>query len=399
MEKYYESARKEWLAHPRTVAGIMTGTSLDGIDSAIATFSQGTNGHKLTVLSTQFSDYPDLIRDTISAVIEKKRPVAEIAALNVDLATLYDSSVRACCAAAGLPVSSLDAVGIHGQTVWHNPPASRRDKKRISTTPSTLQLGSGSALSQLLGVPVVSDFRTADVAAGGQGAPLVPIFDKEFFSREHESVGILNIGGISNITFLPQRGSDTPVLAFDTGPGNMLIDAATRLFFGKIFDESGRIANAGVTIPGILQRCMEHEFIGRQPPKSTGREMYGKAFLESILGSIRLPSTPGEDIVRTMTEFTAASIARNVSLFGGNIRLIVASGGGIRNATLMNLLAQRLSNVELTTTDEAIGLPSDFKEALCFAYLAYRALGGLPGNIPSVTGASRACVLGSVSYP
>ncbi len=396
MQNYYQRMRKDWLSRPRTLVGLMTGTSLDGIDAAIVQFDQVASRHTFTLLGTYSEEYPEEFREHILQLIEKKRPIAETAEINVKLANLFHKVINAASEKNAISLPSIDAIGIHGQTVWHSPP----DKgKKTSKTGATLQLGNSSTLAQLINTPVVADFRSADVAVGGQGAPLVPIFDNEFLRQDSTSLGVLNIGGIANITLLPSRSSDSPVLAFDTGPGNMLIDAAVRMFFGKKYDENGKIAEAGITIPGLLKNCMEHKFIQTAPPKSTGREMFGKQFLENVLGSIRLPSTPGEDIVRTMTEFTAASIARNVRLFGANTSKIIASGGGIHNPTLMNILKQYLPNVELTTTESACGIPSDYKEAICFAYLAYRSLGGLPGNIPSVTGASRTCILGSISFP
>ncbi len=392
MQKYYELSRKEWFSQPRIVAGVMTGTSLDGIDTAIARFYNRDNRHSLEVLGTCFEPYSSILRDKISAIIEKKRPISDTAELQMELAFAYSTAIQNMTAKANIPLELIDAVGIHGQTVWHSPP--KKNKTGV-----TLQLANGSALSQMLGITVVSDFRTADVAAGGQGAPLVPIFDAEFFRSSNLSVGLLNIGGISNITFLPPHSSDDPIKAFDTGPGNMLIDAASLQFFGKKFDENGALAKEGTLIPGLLQRCLEHPFILKQPPKSTGREDFGRKFLEQMLGSIRLPATPGEDIIRTMTEFTAESIARNIMRFGSEIQIIIASGGGVNNQTLMQCLALRLGNISLTTSEKYSGISSDFKEAVCFAYLAYRTIGGLPGNIPSVTGASKSCILGSISFP
>lgn len=395
MQNYYENMRKEWLSRPRIIVGVMTGTSLDGIDVAISQFSQGETKHTFTLLGTYSEEYSDTLRNSIINLIEKKRPIAETAELHTKLSHIYHKAIIAACDSLSIPLHTVDAIGIHGQTVWHSPPTTGKSSK----TAATLQLGSGTTLAQLIGIPVVADFRSADIASGGQGAPLVPIFDNEFLRTNDTTIGVLNIGGISNITLLPPLDSENPILAFDTGPGNMLIDAASRLFFGKKYDDNGLISQAGMTIPGVLRLCMEHPFIQALPPKSTGREMFGKQYLEKVLGSIRLPSTPGEDIVRTFTEFTAASIARNIRLFGASTSKIIASGGGIHNTTLMNLLGEYLPDIKITTTESEYGVPADFKEALCFAYLAYRAIGGLPGNIPSVTGAKHNCILGCLSFP
>lgn len=392
MTNYYDTSRKEWFSRPQIVAGVMTGTSLDGIDIAVAEFEQQDKRHVFRLLGTYFTPYSTYLHDKILNVTEKKRPVSDIAELQVELAEVYAAAIHSACNITDNPISSIKSIGIHGQTVWHNPPGSKKK------TAATLQLANGSTLAQILQIPVVSDFRSADIAAGGQGAPLVPVFDAAFLRHDDYGVCTLNIGGIANITLLPARSSSAPVSAFDTGPGNMLIDTASILFFGKNFDDAGKFAQAGICIPGLLKICLEHDFLRKAPPKSTGREMFGRHFLDKLLSSIRLPATPGEDVIRTVTEFTAESIAINIRLFGNDIRQVIASGGGIHNPTLMNCLMQRLGDIELLTSDD-FGIPADFKEAMCFAYLAYLTLGGQPGNIPSVTGAKQQCVLGSISIP
>lgn len=297
--------------------------------------------------------------------------------------------MRELCRETAFKTEDIEAVGVHGQTVWHAP----QDK-----VASTLQLGSMSALAQELQVAVVGDFRAADIALGGQGAPLVPIFDYGFLKDVNRNIIALNIGGISNVTFLPKNSSLDSVMAFDTGPGNVWIDGAMRQYFGKNYDEGGNFAREGRSLPRLLAALKEMDFIKKSPPKSTGRELFTTDSLSDFLKKYASPHSPGEDIVRTLTEFTAWSIAENIRLFGRLDSRLVISGGGVHNSVLIELLKAEMPEAEIIQSDE-IGLSSDAKEALCFAYLAYRTLGGLPGNIPSVTGASQTATLGAIALP
>lgn len=385
----------EWLSTPRIMCGLMSGTSLDGIDAAIVEFTNLGGKHSFTLKSQLTLPYSSEIRDEITRLIEKKSTIAEISWLHTALSELHAVATQKACEIAGISPDSLDGVGFHGQTVWHSP----QPKKKLGLSiGSTLQLGSPSVLATVLGVPVVGDFRSADVAVGGQGAPLVPIFDSTFLRDENHNVIALNIGGIANITLLPPIGSKDEIRAFDTGPGNVLIDAAARMFFGKQYDSKGSIAEAGRTIKAMLEQLKNHTFITKHPPKSTGREEFNSTWLEKRIRTTFQPSIPTEDILRTITEFTAWSIAENIRLFADPNSKIIASGGGIHNKTLMSLLKTELPNAEITTSD-SLGIPSDTKEAICFAYLAYRTLGGLPGNIPSVTGAKQTVKLGVIAIP
>ncbi|MBI3258086.1 MAG: anhydro-N-acetylmuramic acid kinase [Ignavibacteriae bacterium] len=385
----------EWFSIPRIMCGLMSGTSLDGIDAAIVEFADRDGKHSFILKSQLTVPYSNEIRDEITRLIEKKSTIAEVSWLHTALSELHASATQKACEIAGISTDSLDGIGFHGQTVWHAP---RAKKKFGLNFGSTLQLGSPSVLANVLDAPVVGDFRSADVAVGGQGAPLVPIFDSTFLREEHHNVIALNIGGIANITLLPPIGSKDEIRAFDTGPGNVLIDAAARMFFGKQFDSKGSIAEAGRTIKAMLEQLKQHTFITKTPPKSTGREEFNSTWLEKRIRTTFQPSIPTEDILRTITEFTAWSIAENIRLFASPTSKIIASGGGIHNRTLMSLLQNELPIAQITTAD-AIGIPSDAKEAVCFAYLAYRTLGGLTGNIPSVTGAKRPVKLGVVAFP
>jgi anhydro-N-acetylmuramic acid kinase len=233
------------------------------------------------------------------------------------------------------------------------------------------------------------------MALGGQGAPLVPIFDSEFLYSDEKDTIAINIGGMANLTIIP-RDRKQQIMAFDTGPGNILIDLAMKRFFGKQFDENGVFAREGRILERLWKNLCELEFITQKPPKSTGREMFNSSLLQDILEVSFVNTFPGEDIVRTITDYTAWSIAENIRLFGNPTSRILVTGGGANNPTLMARLQKELPEAEFLTSIE-LGFDADIKEALCFAYLGWRSLGGLPGNIPSVTGAKRAVVLGCVS--
>ena len=383
-----------WFSQPRLMAGLMSGTSLDGIDVVIAEFSTSKNDYHFTSKTHRTLPFSDETRRLISKIIEKKITISEVSNLIITLTELHAAAIIAACNDIALTPASLDGIGFHGQTVWHSPTPS---KKSINSIGNTLQLGSGSALAALLQSTVVHDFRIADISLGGQGAPLVPIFDDCFLRDPTRNVIALNIGGIANITLLPCILNEH-ILAFDTGPGNVLIDASTKMFFGKNYDEHGAIAAAGRTIKPMLEQLRNHAFISQKPPKSTGREVFNQTWLQKRIRTTFQPSLPSEDVVRTITEFTAWSIAENIRLFADTTSKIIVSGGGIHNITLMKLLQNELPDAEITTSN-SIGIDSDAKEALCFAFLAYRTLGGITGNIPSVTGASRKAVLGSISKP
>ena len=387
--------QNQWFATPKLICGLMSGTSLDGIDAAVVEFSEQGGKHHFTTKSHTTLPYSSEVRAEITRIIEKKCTIADISWLHTALSEFHAVAVQKACKLAGITPNLLDGIGFHGQTVWHSP---LRKKKLEISIGSTLQLGSSSVLATILNVPVVGDFRSADVAVGGQGAPLVPIFDANFLREENRSIIALNIGGIANITLLPALDDNGNIRAFDTGPGNVLIDAATRLFFGKQLDSNGAFAEAGRTVGPMLTQLKNHTFITKTPPKSTGREDFNPTWLQKRIRTTFQPSIPSEDIVRTVTEFTAWSIAENIRLFADTSSKIITSGGGIHNKTLMSMLKKELPKTEIITTD-VIGIPSDAKEAICFAYLAYRTLGGLPGNIPTVTGASREVKLGVIAFP
>lgn len=383
--------RSGWFDRPRRLAGAMSGTSLDGIDVVVADFWCGAQRERFALVGWQHVDFPPQLRFRLQRLHEELCPIAEVAELHWELAVQTAESIRQCCAAVGIEPSSLDAVGVHGQTVYHN--AALRHERGYGIG---LQLGNFSALAQWLGVTVVGDFRSADLAHGGEGAPLVPLFDWAFLRSEGESVATLNLGGIANVTVLPAACQPEQVRAWDTGPGNVWIDAAVELLFGKRFDEGGRIARSGRLLPSLWEAVVQIPFVRTPPPKSTGRELFGRGRLRELFQQVLSPAIPAEDVVHTLTRFTAWSVAENLRLFAPDCRRLIVSGGGAHNEYLLELLGREMPAVRIEWSD-VYGIPVQAKEALCFAYLAYRTLGGRPGNLPSVTGARRPVVLGVVA--
>ncbi len=324
--------------------------------------------------------------------------VRDLSQLNFRLAFVYRDAVADACRRAGLEVSALDAVGSHGQTVHHVPEPA--DCAGLEVT-STLQIGDPSVLANLLGVVTVGDFRVADMALGGQGAPLVPYLDYVLFAGDSQDRILLNIGGISNLTVLPASGGSDEVFAFDTGPGNMLIDGVVQALFGERYDEGGRIASSGSVDEGLLAGLLTDPYYEAPPPKSTGREKYTAELVRSVLDSAIEAECPDADIVTTVAELTARTIADSVDRFVRSRcspKQLLAAGGGVHNEYVMARLGRLLPDIEVTTVQSA-GVDPDAKEAVCFALLAHETLSGRSTNLPSVTGASRGTVLGKICVP
>ena len=390
--------------HERLVAGLMSGTSLDGADAVVARIAGTGRGATMDVLGEAFVPYDDgLRRVLLDQSHVGTSDVRTLAGLNFRLAEVYADAVRAACAAAGIEAGALDLVGSHGQTVHHVPDA---EPVARALAASTLQIGDPSVLAKRLGVPVVGDFRVGDVALGGQGAPLVPYFDFVRFADERETRLLLNLGGIANVTVLPAGADAAGVYAFDTGPANMIADRLAQRFFGVPYDEGGRLAGQGTVDEALLERLLDDEYLRRPPPKSTGREKYDDGFVATLVADYSLRSGPlieatrarTLDLMATVAAFTAASVhdayVRFVAPTDRADRLVV-SGGGRHNAAVMDGLRARFAGVDVTTTD-ALGVDGDTKEALLFALLAHECLNEAPTNLPRVTGASAPTVLGKI---
>ena len=356
------------------VAGVMSGTSLDGIDVAIVEIG----GKRVEMLGFQSTPYPGELRRRLMAVSNAVTHTAEISRLNFQLGELYARAVRRAVGRFG-PVK---LIGCHGQTIYHEGRS------------NTLQIGEPAVLAERTGVPVVSNFRARDIAAGGQGAPLVPFVDYLLFRHAKRWRIALNIGGIANITSIPPGAAPRQVIAFDTGPGNMVIDALAREYTrGKLnYDRDGKIAASGKIDPGLLDELLRDPYYRRKPPKSTGREQFGVEFVDRLKESKR----PLKDLLATATAFTAATVALGVKQTQAKTPLILVSGGGVHNSRLMAQLAAFLPDAVVSTSAE-LGIDPDAKEAVAFAVLAYQTWRQKPANLPAATGAGTAVLLGNIT--
>jgi anhydro-N-acetylmuramic acid kinase len=359
--------------------GIMSGTSLDGVDAALV--EVGRKGVK--TLGFISRPYPEEVRRRLMAVSNCETHTREIARLHFELPELYASAFKAVLKKAGMEAGKVRVVGCHGQTIYH--------EGRVAT----LQIGDGSVLAERLGIAVVSDFRTRDIAAGGQGAPLVPYVDYLLYGDKDEGRVALNIGGIANITHLPAGAGADAVTAFDTGPGNMVIDQLMALYRGEGYDKDGAFAASGSVDPMVVEELLRDDYYSRKPPKSAGREQYGSEFVSALMARGMSP----EDTVATATLFSAAAAAEGIYRFAeprGDIGRVIVSGGGVHNRTLMRFLRAELADMEVAPSSE-FGVDPDAKEAIAFAVLAVETVEGRPSNLPGATGAKRAVVLGKIS--
>ena len=378
------------------VAGVMSGTSADGINVALVRISSAEpNAANLQLLGHAEFAYPAAVRrQVLSAMNSQSTSVADLARLNFLLGERYADAVLA--AQRKLRVKA-ELVGCHGQTIYHQGVQASFLGKKLAVT---WQTGEAAVIAARVGVPVVSDFRPADMAAGGKGAPLVPYLD--YILYRDVSVGRIgqNIGGIANLTAIPAGAALEDVIAFDTGPGNMVMDGLTEKFFGKSFDRDGRIAASGRVLDSVVERFLRGKFFRQRPPKAAGREEFGREFAREFR---RACGKAHSDAIATATAFTARSIRDAVERFvlpGGDYAELIVSGGGAKNPTLMAMLANEMRKlgVRLRSSDE-FGIPSEAKEAVAFAVLAFETWNRRPSNVPAATGAKRAVVLGKVSYP
>lgn len=375
-----------WTQSPRMVIGIMTGTSLDGIDCALCRLETINNTVTINLVHYICENYPKNIKELIQKVLIQDCPISDYGYLHFELGRVYAETVKNLCKKSGVVQTDIDLVCIHGQTLWHEP-----NERKF-----TLQAGNGEVLAKILGIPVISDFRSGDIALGGQGAPLVPIFDKYFFGDKEKKNVLVNIGGMANITVLPPTGSDEKIIAFDTGPGNVLIDSLMKYYFDKQYDENGLTAQQGICNQKLFDDISSIPFFYESPPKSTGRELFGEELIETIIKQYEYISS--YDIIRTVTDITAWSIADHIKRYAHDTEKVICSGGGIYNKILMQLLHQYLPDKTIISTEE-YGINSDAKEAMCFAFMGYRTLAGLPSNVPTVTGSAYESILGSLSFP
>lgn len=348
-------------------AGLISGTSVDGIDVAIVDIDD----QSLSLLAHDTVPYPDDVRSAILGVSNANTQTANIGRLNFLLGELFAEALIQTAEKFSIPVASIEIVGSHGQTIFHEGDAVEFCGRQIA---STLQIGEASIISQRTGITTYSDFRVADMAAGGKGAPLVPFLDYRLFRSPDLGRVALNIGGIANITVIPRGATPGDVVAFDTGPGNMVMDA-----LAPPFDRDGAKARAGVVNHALLEKLLADPYYHRPPPKTAGREQYGSAFLEC-----------GIDIA-TAAELTAETIKNAINWYSG-IDEVIVSGGGAHNTFLMERLRNLLKRTVVTAAERGVDI--DAKEAVLFALLAYETHHGRPGNLPSATGAKRPVSLG-----
>jgi anhydro-N-acetylmuramic acid kinase len=385
-------------AKTMTVAGIMSGTSADGIDVAIVRIAAGKTRPKLTLLAHEGIQFPAALRRKVLAAMNAAATsTAELAQLNWRLGLAYAEAVSA---TVDLHNIKLELIGCHGQTLYHQPRAAMYAGRRFACT---WQAGEAVAIAAALGVPVISNFRPADMLAGGQGAPLVPLLDYVLFADAKRGRVLQNIGGIANLTAIPAGASADQVIAFDSGPGNMVIDALAQELFGKAYDLNGALAAEGTVIAPVLGRALRNPYFQLKPPRTAGREQFGREYAAQFLANCKRRSSRPQDALATATALTAETIAQSYKRFcrpemTGAVDYIV-SGGGARNHTLMAMLAHRLEPLgcELAASAE-FGLPVEAKEAAAFALLAWQTWHRLPGNVPAATGAARPAILGQVTY-
>jgi anhydro-N-acetylmuramic acid kinase len=383
------------------VLGLMSGTSADGIDVALARISGTPPNLSARLENFHAVPYPRAVREEILRIASLRAANSgQISQLNFALGDLFARAALSACRKFGIALRRVGLIGSHGQTIYHQGKPSKLTG--VDTVASTLQIGEPAVIAALTGITTIADFRTADMAAGGHGAPLVPFVDYALFRHSELGRVALNIGGIANATVIPARSSSDHVVAFDTGPGNMIVDALTRKFTRgrETFDRDARRALRGKSISPLLNKLLSHSYFQMTPPKTAGREQFGESFTDAIIRWGRLHGAKHEDLIRTATLFTPLSIADAFHRFifpRAKIHELIVSGGGTRNPLIMAQLAASLPGLIVRTSDE-FGMPSAAKEAFAFAILAYEAFHRRTNNLPSATGARRPAILGKISY-
>lgn len=378
------------------VAGVMSGTSADGIDVAVVRILGRGFKLRFELLGHEHFPYAPRVQEAVLRAMNARRiSVAELSRLNFLLGKLYAEAVSKALKSTG--TRKLDLVGCHGQTIYHQGDPALYLGEDVACT---WQTGEGAVIAAQSGVPVVSDFRPTDLAVGGKGAPLVPFLDYVVFRHPRSGRIVQNIGGIANLTAIPAAARPEEVIAFDTGPGNMVIDQLMQMLFDKPYDRNGEVAAGGLVIQPILEEMLYNRFFREEPPKTAGREEFGREFAKKFLQ--RCGRAPKQDVIATATALTAGSIAQSLKDFvlkRGDYRDYIISGGGAKNQTLVQMLTEECSELDLKLShSDKFGVPAQAKEAIAFALLAYQTWHREPGNIPSATGAGRAVVLGKISH-
>ena len=387
----------------RHVVGMMSGTSVDGVDAALVEISGTDSEPKVKLLAFENKPYPPQVREKIfSLFTPANATVDKVGYMNFLLGEIYAKSALSVIEKAGMKPEEIDVIGSHGQTIWHAPIPESPDGIPVAYT---VQIGEGSVIAERTGILTVSDFRVADMAAGGQGAPLVPFSEYLLYRREKETILLQNIGGIGNMTVMPAGAKPRDVFAFDTGPGNMIIDAVISAVTGgkKTYDAGGETAAKGKVCNALLDILKEEPYYRQPLPKTTGREHFGVQYTEKILGWWKENPIPVEDLLATVTDLTAYSIAdayERYVLPKYRASEIIVGGGGSYNATLLRFMKERFAlHGVAVRTQEDLGLSSDAKEAVAFALMADCCMRGRANTLPSVTGAEHPAVMGKISQP
>jgi len=376
------------------IVGLISGTSMDGVDAVLIKLKGCAEKTSFKQIGFITYPYPPGLKERIIEIISNKKvSLDEISRINFLIGEIFGEAALKVCQKSGVAISEIDLIGSHGQTIWHSPVKEEMFGHKIG---ATLQLGDPSTIAVKTGIPTVGDFRTADVSSGGEGAPLIPYFDYLMFRDKSENRAILNIGGISNVTLLPKNCKKKDVIGFDCGPGNLLIDQIAKLLFQKDFDKNGNIAIKGKLSVELLNFMKEHPFLMKKPPKSSGREEFGNNYIKKILKfSEKLKK---EDIIKTITEFTAFAIYLNFQRFIKDrlkVDRLIISGGGAKNKLVMNSIKKYFKETKIEST-ERYGIFPDAKEAIAFAVYANETISGNPISIKNVTGANRENILGKI---
>lgn len=387
----------------RHVVGMMSGTSVDGVDAALVEISGTDSEPKVKLLAFENKPYPPQVREKIfSLFTSANATVDKVGYMNFLLGEIYAKSALSVIEKAGMKPEEIDVIGSHGQTIWHAPIPESPNGIPVAYT---VQIGEGSVIAERTGILTVSDFRVADMAAGGQGAPLVPFSEYLLYRREKETILLQNIGGIGNMTVMPAGAKPRDVFAFDTGPGNMIIDAVISAVTGgeKTYDAGGETAAKGRVCNALLDILKEEPYYRQPLPKTTGREHFGVQYTEKILSWWKENPIPVEDLLATVTDLTAYSIAdayERYVLPKYRASEIIVGGGGSYNATLLRFMKERFAPHGVAVrTQEDLGLSSDAKEAVAFALMADCCMRGKANTLPSVTGAEHPAVMGKISQP
>lgn len=372
--------------------GLMSGTSLDGIDAALVEIKGSGINTKVDLLEFETFKIPSEIKNEIKkACLEDKSSVDLICSLNFKLGNLFADAVIDILNKANIDIEQLDYIASHGQTIYHIP------KDREGLVKSTLQIGEASVIAYKTNTLVISNFRVMDMAANGEGAPLVPYTEYILYSEKEKGIALQNIGGIGNVTVLPESNLIDDIFAFDTGPGNMAIDEACNILFGIPYDKDGKIASSGVVNDEMLNELMKMKYIHEKPPKTTGREDFGQRFVEKIID--KYSELKSEDIIATLTMFTAKSISYNYKKFiipNNKLEKVIIAGGGAHNKTLIKFIKEELEGIEVLIQED-LGFSSDAKEAIAFAVLGNETLNNNFSNVPSATGANEKVILGQIT--